>query len=110
MAVRYVRFLVPTIAAGANSGRQVISTFDDDKPRKVTGIFVANPTALLHSQLDISGVVIADIEHGDFSIVPQILPLDATYQVGVQVAITVVNGSAGAHTSPHDVVTIRYEI
>lgn len=110
MAVRYVRTVVPALAAGASSARTVIPTFDDDKPRKLTGLFVANPTALVHTQLDISGVVIADVEHGDFTLVPQILPFDATYQVGVQVALTFVNSSAGALAANHDVVTLRYEV
>lgn len=110
MALRYVRFPVPAIAAGANSGRTVISTFDDDKPRKLTGFFVATPTALVHSKLDVSGVVYADVEHADFSIVPQIIPLDITFQVGVQVAVTVFNDSGGALAANHDVLTLRYEV
>lgn len=110
MATRYVRVVVPTLAAGASSVRTVISTFDDDKPRKVTGIIIGNPSNFMHTQLDISGVVIADIDHSVMSLTQQMLPLDASYPVGVQVAATFVNGSAGLITAPHDIVTVRYEV
>lgn len=110
MAKRYVRNVPATIAAGANSGRVLLSTFDDDKVRKLTGFFIANPTALCHTQIDVSGVVIADIEHGDFTTEPVWHDLDTTYVVGVQIAFTVFNASAGAMTSPHDVLMFRYEV
>lgn len=106
---RYVRFVLPAIAAGARSGPTQLPSFDDNRNRRLVGIFVSGGGALQHTQLDVAGRVFADVDHQAFAAARGPLELDQTFPAGTQFSFTtIVDGGGTAIAANATVLTLRY--
>lgn len=108
--VKFARFQIPAVAAGAVMGETAINTPDDQKPRKVTGILSTNQTKLIRTVLLQSGQPIADIDDGVMAQQRDFIPVDAQYTAGLAITLDVRNNSAGALNVNTDAIVIRYEV
>lgn len=106
---RYVRAVLPAIAAGATGANITPTTFDDSRPRRLTGVFVSGGGALQHTKLDVAGRVFADIDHAMFSAARGPLELDQQYPQGVLFSATPQVDTGGTAIAATTVVlTLRY--
>lgn len=106
---RYVRSLLPPIAAGVVGANIQLATFDDNRTRRLTGIFVSGGGALQHSKLDLAGRVFADVDHAMFAAARGPLELDQSFPSGVLFSVTPQVDAAGvAILASTVVVTLRY--
>lgn len=109
MATKYVRTTVGAIAAGAQKGDTFISSFDDDKPRKITGIWCTDTTTLIHTQIKVAGTPYVDVDDQLFAHLTQFLDCDVSYGPTQQFQLNVVNDSAGA-LAAGQAIELRYEV
>lgn len=109
MATKYVRVAIGAVAAGAQKGDTFVGSFDDDKPRKITGIWSGDTTALIHTQIKVAGTPYVDVDDQVFAHLNQFLDCDVSYGATQQFQLNVVNDSAGA-LAVGQAVTIRYEV
>lgn len=106
---RYVRRVIPATAAGAQTGAVALASFDDNRVRRLTGVFVSGAGALQHTQLDVAGRVFADVDHQMLSSARGPLELDQVYPNGVQFsANTLVDAGGTAIAANATVLTLRY--
>ena len=108
--IKFARFQIPAVAAGATLGETFIVTPDDSKPRKVTGILSSNQTKLIRTVLMKTGLPIADIDDGVMAQQRDFITVDQSYDSGVQISLDVRNNSAGALAVNTDAIVIRYEV
>lgn len=109
MAIRYVRFQIPAVAAGARSGPTNVPTFDDNAPRTLRGYLSTNQTKLIHTQVDVAGRVFADLDGGVQAQQRDFIPLDQAYPLGVLFSVNVINDSAGPLAVNTDALVLKYE-
>lgn len=107
---KFVTFPIPALGAGAALGETFISTPDDTRPRRVTGILSTNQTKLIRTVLMKTGNPIAVIDNGLMAQQRDFVKVDEQYPGGVQISLDVRNASAGALAVNTDAVTVRYEI
>lgn len=106
---RYVRVVLPAIAAGAVGANIQLATFDDNRNRRLTGVFVSGGGVLQHTKIDIAGRVIADIDHNMFGTGRGPLELDQNFPGGVLFSVTPQVDAGGAAILANAVVlTLRY--
>lgn len=109
MAIRYVRFAIPAVAAGGRSGPTNVATFDDNAARVLRGYLSTNQTKLIHTQIDVAGRVFADLDGGVQAQQRDWIPLDQPYPIGVLISVNVINDSAGALAVATDAIVLKYE-
>lgn len=109
MAIRYARFQIPAVGAGASLGETAIITSDDARQRKVTGFRTTNTTKLIHTLLMRAGFVVADVDNGLLSVLVDFLPVDQVYDGGLPITLDVRNASAAALPVNTDAIVVRYE-
>lgn len=109
MAIRYVRFAIPAVAAGARTNPTNVATFDDNAQRTMRGYLSTNQTKLIHAQVDIAGRVFADLDGGVQAQQRDWIPLDQTYPPGTLFSVNVINDSAGALGVNTDAIVFKYE-
>lgn len=108
MAIRYVRFAIPAVAAGGRTGPTNVPSFDDNAPRQVVGYLSTNQTKLIHAQLDVAGRVYADLDGGVQAQQRDWIPIDQQYPAGVAISVNVINDSAGALAVSTDAIVFKY--
>lgn len=109
MERRSVTLAIPAVAAGANSGRQVIPTPDDAVVRHVVGVKSSNTTKGMIFTFDLNTAPQAVI---DASIMGQFnRPFQVAYDVptNIQMSFSVQNTTGGA-LAAGDFVTVVYEV
>lgn len=109
MATRYIRAAIGAVGAGANSGAVTVPTFDDSRPRTVTGFRTSNATKGVHTKLDVAGTIYADLDHGVVNGLTQMIELAEPIPVNVLVSFNVFNDS-GAALAAGDFIEIRYTV
>lgn len=108
---RYVRAVAPVVAAGAQQGATNLATFDDARDRRLTGIFVSGGGTLQHTQLNVAGRVIADVDHVAFAAARGPLELDQLYPAGTLFSINSLVDAGGVAIAANTVVvTLRYSV
>lgn len=107
--VKYVRFQIPAVAAGAQLNETQVNTPDDNSRRTVTGILSTNQTKLIRTVLMQTGQPIADIDNGVMAQQRTFIDINTAYGSGVPISVDVRNGSAGALAVNTDAIVIRYE-
>lgn len=106
---RYVRYLVPAVAAGATNGPVNVTGFDDNRRRRLTGIYVSGGGALQHTKVDVAGRVFVDIDHAMFGTGRGPLELDQVFEPGVIFSVQNVVDIGGVAIAANTVVvTLRY--
>lgn len=108
--IKYFRFQIPAVAAGATLGETFVPTPDDPKPRKVVGILSSNQTRLIRTLLMHTGNPIADIDNGVMAQQRDFIPLNEDYPGGTQISVDVRNNSAGALAVNTDAIVIAYQV
>lgn len=107
--IRYLRFQIPAVAAGATMGETFVASPDDPKPRRVLGILSTNQTKLIRTVLMKTGFPVADLDDGVMAQQRDFIPQDQTYEGGVQISVDVRNNSAGALAVNTDAIVIKYD-
>jgi nitrous oxide reductase len=107
--IKYARFQIPAVAAGAQLGETNVNTPDDQVNRKVTGILSTNQTRLIRTVLMKQGTPIADIDNGLMAQQRDFIAADAQYGGGLPITVDVRNSNAGALAVNTDAIVIRYE-
>lgn len=109
MAQKVVTLAIPAVAAGANSGRQVIPTPDDSVIRHVAGVKASVTTEGMEFTFDINSAPQVVV---DAAVLGQLThPLDVAYDVptNVQLSFSVQN-TTGAGLAAGHFVTVIYTV
>ena len=94
---------------GANSNTPVaVFSNNDNAPRTLIGIIIGDNTAQVHTQVQINGQTIADIDHAAFSRMTAPFPMDQVYPVGQQFELVLINGTVGAVNNVG--ITLIYQV
>lgn len=111
MARKYARQVLPAQAAGTSSGATAIKTFDDNRQRRLVGVFIAGGAAGQHTQLDKAGTVYADLDHPMFGAGKGPLDADVTFEGGVQLSFNAIVDVGGTAIAAGTVIlTVVYEV
>lgn len=106
MAIKYVTASVNALA-GVISGTDITS-YDDDKTRHVTGIYVGGNTAGVRARYVYAGGVKAEIDTTAFNATHGLLDLDIDVIEGQYIHVDINNTTNGA-VNPVPIV-VRYEV
>lgn len=108
--IRYQAVLMPAVLAGAQSGPFNVATFDDNTPRRLTGLKATNVAKLTQIILDLAGRVFAVIDCGTLGTSMDFIPLDIVFPSGVlfSVNVKVLAGGAAVVVNTDEIV-LRYE-
>ncbi len=108
--LKYIRFQIPAVAAGAILGETPVITPDDPRPRVVKGVLSSNQTKLIRTLVMKTGNPIADIDNGVMAQQRDFIPLNEAYPGGTQITVDVRNNSAGALAVNTDAIVLAYEV
>lgn len=110
--IRYATDLLPAVvAASGQAASRFVATNDDDKPRRLTGIFSTFTTKNLRIHLRVAGKEYAVIDTNSFNNAKGFLEQDQVYGVNQQLeyALESPAGSAAAVAANTDEIVFRFE-
>src|SRR5438874_9758993 len=110
--IRYATDLLPVTAAASGQGNsRFIGTNDDNKPRRLTGIYSTYQTKNLRFHVRVAGKEITVIDAASFAAAAGFLPMDQNYGANTQLEYTIDSpaASAAAIVANTDEIVFRYE-
>lgn len=110
--IRHQTALYAAVAAAAGLQKSVfVSTFDDAKPRRLTGVYSTFQTKFFNLHIRVAGKDIAVIDMSQFAASHGMLEFDQMYGANVQLeyALESPAGSGAAIAANTDQIVFRYE-
>lgn len=110
--IRSVASILPAVAAASGaSPTQNVSSVDDPKPRRLTGVFSTFQTKFLKVQLLVAGKLFMEIDAATFAAAAGFIPCDQVYQPNQQFQYVLVSNNPGgpAVLINTDEIVFRYE-
>lgn len=111
--IRSVAQVLPAVAAAAGlGGSNFVPTPDDNKDRRLTGVYATFQTKLARLHVRIAGKELVILDFGMFAAAFDFIPLDQVYGSTLQIeyALESVNPGGPAILANTDDVIFRYEV